>query len=73
MTAASCTLTVLAVERYHALLKPFSTGLRLKKDNIKQAITLIWQLLSSVLFGLPFFFLKEWSEAHSTCDHMRRS
>ena len=35
---SSFTLTVLAVERYHALLKPFSTGLRLKEENIKQAI-----------------------------------
>ena len=37
----------------------------MKEDNIKQAIALIW--ISSVFFGLPFFFLKEWSEAHSTC------
>jgi len=56
MTVTSFTLTVLAVERYHALLKPFSTGLRLKQDNIKRAIALIW--ISSVLFCLPFFFLK---------------
>ena len=41
------TLTVLAVERYHALLKPFGTGLRLKEDNIKQAIAVIW--ISSVI------------------------
>ena len=38
---SSNTLTVLAVERYHAILKPFATGLRLNKDNIKRAITCI--------------------------------
>ena len=62
---SSCTLTVLAVERYHALLKPFRTGLRLKKDNIKQAIAVIW--ISSVAFCLPGFFLSEWNEIYSSC------
>ena len=67
IAVSSITLTVLAVERsrYHALLKPFNTGLRLKKENIKQAIALIWTL--SLLFCLPLFFLKEWSETYSTC------
>ena len=65
IAVSSITLTVLAVERYHALLKPFNTGLRLKEDNIKQAVALIWTL--SLLFCLPFFFLKEWSEIYSTC------
>ena len=32
---ASCfTIAVLAVERYHALLKPYRTGLRLRDDNV---------------------------------------
>ena len=63
--ASSLTLTVLAVERYHALLKPFRTGLRLNKNNVKKAIALIW--ISSLLFSLPFFFLYEWNETHSEC------
>ena len=62
---SSFTLTVLAVERYHALLKPFRTGLRLKKDNIKQAIAVIW--ISSVAICLPGFFLSEWNENYSSC------
>ena len=62
---SSFTLTVLAVERYHALLKPFNTGLRLNEDNIKKAITLIW--ISSVAVRLPHFVFQEWSESHSTC------
>ena len=63
--ASSFTLTVLAVERYHALLKPLRQMLRLTDDNIKQAIALIW--LSSFLVCLPEFFLREWKESLSTC------
>lgn len=60
ITASCFTLTAVAVERYHALLKPLRIKLRLTEDNIKQAITLIW--FSSVLIGLPAFFLREWRE-----------
>ena len=63
--ASSFTLTVLAVERYHALLKPLRRKLRLTEDNIKQAIALIWLL--SFLVCLPDFFLREWREPFSTC------
>ena len=62
----SCiTLTVLAVERYHAVLKPFSAGLRLKEDNIKQAIAFIW--IASVIICLPEFIFNEWSKEYSAC------
>ena len=62
---SSNTLTVLAVERYHAILKPFKTGLRLNKDNIKLAIICIW--IASFVICFSEFFLKEWSETNSTC------
>ena len=65
LLCSSFTLTVLAVERYHALLKPFRTGLRLKEDNIKQAIAVIW--ISSIAICSPSFFLNEWSENYSSC------
>jgi len=65
IVVSAYTLTVLAIERYHALLKPFKTGLRLNEDNIKKAIALIW--VSSVLVNLPLFFFQEWSESHSRC------
>ena len=45
---SSITLTVLAVERYNAMLKPLRTGLRLSEDSIKKAIALIW--VTSVFF-----------------------
>ena len=62
---SSLTLTAIAVERYHALLKPFTTGLRLQEHNIRKFITLIW--ISSLLFCLPLFFFYEWSQAYSAC------
>ena len=62
---SSNTLTVLAEERYHAIPKPFATGLRLNKDNIKRAVTCIW--IASFVTRFPEFFLKEWRETNSTC------
>ena len=62
---SSFTLTAIAVERYHALLKPFTTGLRLQEHNIRKFITIIW--ISSLLFCLPLFFFHEWSQAYSAC------
>ena len=62
----SCiTLTVLTVERYHALLKPLRTGLRLTEDTIGRAIALIW--IASLIICFPEFCLKEWSDKEATC------
>ena len=62
----SCiTITVLAVERYYALMKPLRNGLRLREDNIKKAIACIWA--ASVVICLPATFFKEWSETYETC------
>ena len=65
IAVSSITITVLAVERYNALLEPFRTGLRLSEDNIKKLIALIWFV--SILICLPEFFLNEWNEDYSTC------
>ena len=54
---SSITLTVLAVERYNALLKPLRTGLRLSEDNIKKAIDLIW--VTNVFVSIPSAFFQE--------------
>ena len=53
------------VERYHSLLKPFRTGLRLTEDTIGRAIAFIW--IARVIICFPEFFLKEWSDANATC------
>ena len=64
-TVSSITLTVLAVESYHALLKPFRTELRLKEDNKAKAIAFTW--IASVFMCSPEFAFAKWSETHSTC------
>ena len=56
VAVSSVTLTVLAVERYHALLKPLRSGLRLTLDKVKKIIAVIW--IFGVLISLPSVFLK---------------
>ena len=63
---SSFTLMVLAIERYHALLKPFRTVLRLKQENVKRAIAIIW--ISSVLTSLPNVIMEsKFSDAIHSC------
>ena len=63
---SSFTLMVLAIERYHALLKPFRTVLRLKQENVKRGIAIIW--ISSVLTSLPDVIMEsKFSDALDTC------
>ena len=65
---SSFTLMVLAIERYHALLKPFRTVLRLKQENVKRAIAIIW--ISSVLTSLPNVIIEsKFSDALDSCLH----
>ncbi|KAK2559879.1 Growth hormone secretagogue receptor type 1 [Acropora cervicornis] len=64
--SSALTLTVIAVERYHAILKPFSSNLRLNEENIKKAIALIWT--SSSVLGIPGFFLYVWNNEKAPCD-----
>lgn len=66
IASSALTLTVIAVERYHAILKPFTSNLRLKEENIKKAIALIW--ISSTVLGCPGFFLSEWNPKNCSCD-----
>ena len=54
ITSSALTLTLLAVERYHAILKPFRSNLRLHEESIKRAIFFIWFL--SIAIGFPGFF-----------------
>ena len=65
ITVSSITLMVLAVERYHALLKPFRIRLRLTDDNITKAIAFIW--IASITICSPQFIFNEWSEQFATC------
>ena len=65
VTVSAITLTVLAVERYNALLKPLRTGLRLSEDNIKKAIALIW--VTSVFVSIPNAFFQEFDRSKHVC------
>ena len=65
VASSALTLTFIAVERYHAILKPFSSNLRLNEENTKKAIALIWT--SSTVLGFPGFFLKEWNDETNVC------
>ena len=56
VVVSSVTLTVLAVERYHALLKPLRSGLRLTTDKVKKFFAVFW--IFGVLISLPFVFQK---------------
>lgn len=63
---SALTLTVLAIERYHAILKPFRRDLFLNNGNIKRAIAFVWVL--SIVFTFPEFFLQERSQKESACS-----
>ena len=64
IVVSSVTLTVLAVERYHALLKPLRSRLRLTKDKVKKTIAAIW--IFGGLTSLPSVFLK-YKESENFC------
>ncbi|XP_044169700.1 substance-P receptor-like [Acropora millepora] len=66
MVSSASTLTFIAVERYHAILKPFNSNLRLNEENIKKAIVLIWTL--SIVVSFPGFFLNVWNNEKTSCD-----
>ena len=63
VASSALTLTLLAVERYHAILKPFTSNLRLHEESIKRAIFVIW--FSSIVIGFPGFFLVGSSKKYS--------
>ena len=54
------TLTVVAVERYLSLVKPFNTNARLKKENVRYAIAITWILASIIC--LPGFLSNNYED-----------
>lgn len=66
---ASCvsilTLIVLSVERYHAIVKPMKTGIRLREDTLKYAIITVW--LAGVLLSLPFYIFGYYDATKHRC------
>lgn len=65
LSVSGVTLTVIALERYHALLRPMSSRFRLRTDNVKYAITGVWLFCIVVL--IPFVFFVEYDEQSQRC------
>ena len=59
------TLTILATERYHALMKPMRTELRLSVERVKYVIVFIW--IAAILISLPDFAENKYSEQYGRC------
>lgn len=59
------TLTILATERYHALMKPMQTGLRLTHERVKYVIAFVW--IAAILISLPDFSQNKYSERYGRC------
>ena len=66
---ASCvsvvTLTVLAVERYHAVVRPLHSGSRLKGRKLKIVLASIW--LTSLVLSSPLFIFTTFDETDKEC------
>lgn len=65
LSVSGVTLTVISLERYHALLRPMSTRFRLNKENVKYVIAGVWLFCISVL--MPFLFFVEYDEQSKIC------
>ena len=67
-TAIACsvlTLTVLATERYHALVKPMRTRLRLSKENVGKLIAVLWLLALGI--SVPDYVANRYSVQYGRC------
>lgn len=58
-------LVVLAVERYHAIVKPFSNTLVLTNHRMLYVIAAIWIL--AIIYSLPGFIFSEYDEQLGRC------
>lgn len=63
-----CTMTLLAVERYYALLKPMNTQLRLKKGDVWQYVAGFW--LFAALLNMPTILYAEYDETQEQCVYI---
>ena len=64
-TVSIINLTFLAVERYHALIKPMKHNLRLTKENLPYAISVMWAL--AILVSVPGFIEFRYDETKRSC------
>ena len=59
------TLTILATERYHALMKPMQSELRLTLERVKYVVGIVW--IVAILISLPDFSQNKYSERYGRC------
>jgi hypothetical protein len=59
------TLTVLSVERYHAVVKPMNIRIRLRRDTVRYAVVVIW--LSGTLLTVPLYVFAVYNEDLLIC------
>lgn len=65
LLVSSYTFTLLAIERYYALVKPMTASRRLRNDNVAYVILGIW--LVAVGLVAPFFVVVD-ANSHGGCD-----
>lgn len=62
---AILTVTLMSVERYHALVKPMKIRKRLRKDTVGYAIAALW--ISGLLLTLPYYIFGNYDKDHLYC------
>ncbi|XP_031549127.1 somatostatin receptor type 5-like [Actinia tenebrosa] len=62
---AILTVTLMSIERYHALVKPMKIRKRLQKDTIGHAVTGLW--ISGLLLTLPYYIFGQYDEDYLCC------
>ncbi|XP_028513120.1 nociceptin receptor-like [Exaiptasia diaphana] len=65
MTVSSVTLTVLALERYRALLRPLNRHLVVSLENVQYVISGIW--IMSLIVNIPDFIENKYSDRFVKC------
>lgn len=65
MTVSSATLTVLALERYRALLRPLYRRFVVTLENVRYVIAVIWAM--SLVVNIPDFIKNKYSEQFLKC------
>ncbi|XP_022783909.1 galanin receptor type 1-like [Stylophora pistillata] len=66
LLVTALTLTMLAIERYHALVNPLTLSERLNMDNIVYVIAGIWLL--AIALGTPVFAAFDWDSYMRYCS-----
>ncbi|EDO46345.1 predicted protein, partial [Nematostella vectensis] len=64
-SVSSLTLTVLAVERYRALLKPMERKYSVSMENVKFVMAATWGI--SILVNIPDFLKNKYSDYYGKC------